>query len=206
LALGLALAVLVPYIAVLAAGRSRIARIPLPASWLRWLDQAVGEEEAELSGAIGERSVGAHDGVVVLLALVVVVGASVAMERAAVGLGRHYAVAPIIVGGLLLAAVTSLPNAVAGIYLATRSRGAAALSTALNSNVLNSVAGLLIPGTIIGLGAPSGQATLVALAYLTLTVLVLGAAYLAKGLRRGAGALIVATYAGFTVALIATAT
>ena len=50
----------------------------------------------------------------------------------------------------MLAAVTSLPNAVAAVYLAGRGRGAATLSTALNSNALNVIAGLLLPAAIIG--------------------------------------------------------
>ena len=67
------------------------------------------------------------------------------MERAASALGSRFAVPEIVVGGLVLAAVTSLPNAVAAVYLAARGRGAATLSTALNSNTLNVVVGLLIP-------------------------------------------------------------
>ncbi len=99
------------------------------------------------------------------------------------------------VGGLILAAVTSLPNAVAAVYLATRGRGAAVLSTALNSNALNVVAGLLLPGAIVGLGAPSGQTTFVAACYLGLTAFALAFAYLDRGLRRIPGALIIAFYA-----------
>ena len=52
------------------------------------------------------------------VALVVVVVASVTMERAASALGQRYAVPQIVTGGLVLAAVTSLPNAVAAVYLA----------------------------------------------------------------------------------------
>jgi hypothetical protein len=61
----------------------------------------------------------------------------------------------VITGAIVLAAVTSLPNAVAAIFLARRGRAAATLSEALNSNTLNVLAGLLIPAVIItspGLG------------------------------------------------------
>jgi Ca2+/Na+ antiporter len=64
-------------------------------------------------------------------------------------------VAEIVTGGVVLAAVTSLPNAVAAVYLAIRGRGAAMLSTTLNSNTLNVTGGLLLPAAITGLGAPS---------------------------------------------------
>ena len=65
----------------------------------------------------------------------------------AASLGAHIAVPEVVVGAFVLAAVTSLPNAVSAIYLARRGRGAATLSTALNSNSLNVTAGLLIPAT-----------------------------------------------------------
>jgi cation:H+ antiporter len=74
------------------------------------------------------------------------------MEVAATTLGRRYAVADVVTGALVLAVVTSLPNAVTAVYLARRGRGAAVLSTALNSNAINVVAGLLIPASLTGLG------------------------------------------------------
>jgi Ca2+/Na+ antiporter len=116
------------------------------------------------------------------------------MERSASVLGGRYAIPDIVVGGLLLAAVTSLPNAVAAVYLASRGRGAATLSTALNSNTLNVVAGLLLPGVMIGLGRPSGQALLMTAWYVGLTAVVLAFAYRDHGLRRSVGWLVIAAY------------
>jgi cation:H+ antiporter len=103
-----------------------------------------------------------------------------------------------------LAAVTSLPNAVSAIYLARRGRGAAALSTALNSNALNVTAGLLIPAAIIGLAKPSGSGLLVAGWYVGLTALTLVLAYGGHGLRRASGGLIIAAYAFFVALLLIT--
>lgn len=198
-----ALIVLAAYLVALAAGGKVVRRAGLPAAWSGWLAEAIGEEELELEPAIHPRPGGTGDGVLALLALAVVVGASVAMEHSAAALGRDWTVAPIIVGGLVLAAVTSLPNAVAGIYLAARGRGAATLSTALNSNLLNAIGGLLIPASILGLGSPSAETRLVALAYGALTALALICAFLDCGLRRPAGAAIIIAYGAFTAALIA---
>jgi len=108
----------------------------------------------------------------------------------------------IVTGGLILAVVTSLPNAVAAIYLARRGRGAAALSTALNSNALNVAVGLLLPATVIGLGPRTGPGTLVAAWYAGLTILALVLAWRHSGLRRGHGALIVAAYLMFVANLL----
>jgi Ca2+/Na+ antiporter len=124
------------------------------------------------------------------------------MERSATVLGGRYAVPEIVIGGLVLAAVTSLPNAVAAVYLASRGRGAATLSTALNSNTLNVVAGLLLPGVMIGLGRPSAQALLVTVWYVGLTAVVLAFAYRDHGLRRSVGGLVIAAYVVFTASVL----
>ncbi len=126
------------------------------------------------------------------------------MEVAATAVGRRYAVADIVTGGLVLAVVTSLPNAVGAVYLARRGRGAAVLSTALNSNAINVVAGLLIPASLAGLGPGSGQGTLVAAWYAGLTVLALALAYRGRGVGRAAGMAIITGYLAFVTALIIT--
>lgn len=203
-ALAAVLALLVPYLIVLGLSAERLLRLGLPRSWLQWLTQAVTEEEAELAPAIHPRRARFADEVIAGAAVLIVVGASVAMERSGSTLAGRHGVAEIVTGGLVLAGVTSLPNAVAAIYLARRGRGAATLSTALNSNALNVAFGLLAPGTIAGLGAPSGQATLVAAWYLGLTGCSVALAYRGRGLSRAHGALIVGGYAGFVAALLAT--
>src|ERR1019366_3043515 len=107
-----------------------------------------------------------------------------------------------IVGGLILAVVTSLPNAVSAINRARRGRGAATLSTALNSNSLNVGAGLLIPATVLGLAKPSASGLLVAGWYVGLTALALVLAYSGHGFRRATGGMIIAAYALFVVVLL----
>ena len=174
--LALALTVGMPYVMLLGMRRARMERLRLPAGWARWLTAAVHEEEAELAQAIRPRPGTWRDGLTAAVALIAVVGASITMEQAATVLGRRYAVADIIVGALVLAVVTSLPNAVTAVYLARRGRGAAVLSTALNSNAINVTAGLLVPASLTGLGPRSGQDILVAAWYagLTLFALALG--------------------------------
>lgn len=203
-ALILVLLVLVPYLFLLSRERATLFRLPLPDRWATWLTSAVNEEELELVVAIRPPRARTRDSVEAVVALVVVIGASVAMERGASTLGTHYTVAPIVIGGLVLAAVTSLPNAVAAIYLAGKGRGAAALSTAFNSNTFNVLAGLLIPATAIGLARPSGSGELVVGCYVGLTALTLVLAYIGRGLRRWAGWLIVASYGVFVVLLALT--
>ncbi|MGP8159762.1 MAG: hypothetical protein ACLQGJ_00860 [Candidatus Dormibacteria bacterium] len=195
--LALAAAALLAYLVLLGANRRTLRRLAVRHRSAHWLRAAVVEEERDLDAAIRPRRADRGDLLVAVLSLVAVVAASATMERTASDLGARFGVPEIVIGGLVLAAVTSLPNAVAAVYLAVRGRGAAVLSIALNSNSLNVVAGLLLPGAVVGLGGPSGQTGLVAAWYLGLTAVTLGLAHRQRGLRRPAGALIVAAYAVF---------
>jgi cation:H+ antiporter len=196
------LAALGVYGAALALDADGLARLRLPPSWCSWLCVAVMEEDEEVRPALpgpGRRV----DAFVALACLVVVVVASVAMERAATALGARWAVPGVVVGALVLAAVTSLPNAVAAVYLARRGRGTAVLSTALNSNTVNVAFGLLLPAAILGLGPVTASGTLVASWFLGLTVTGLALIWVGRSLRRPGGWAIVLGYAAFVAALLA---
>ena len=199
------LAALLPYLVALGAGHARLQRLALARRWEAWLAVAVTEEEQELEEVIHPQPGRGRDVAVAVAALVVVVVASVTMERSASLLGTHFAVPEIVTGGVVLAAVTSLPNAVAAVYLAARGRGAAMLSTTLNSNALNVTAGLLIPAAITGLGPPSPQSALIAVWYLVMTLASLGFAYRDSGVSRATGALIIGAYLVFLGSLLASA-
>ena len=75
------------------------------------------------------------------------------------------------------------------------------LSTALNSNAINVTAGLLIPASLVGLGATSEQDLLVTAWYAGLTVLALALAWHGRGLGRLPGALIIVGYLAFAATL-----
>jgi cation:H+ antiporter len=199
------LVVLLPYLAVLAAGHARLQRMALTRRWEAWLGEAVAEEEQELEEVIHPEHGRGRDVAIAAGALVSVVAASVTMERSASALGTRFAVPEIITGGVVLAAVTSLPNSVAAVYLAARGRGAAMLSTTLNSNALNVTAGLLIPATITGLGPPSPHSVLITVWYLVMTVASIAFAYRDGGVSRATGALIIGAYLVFLGSLLATA-
>jgi cation:H+ antiporter len=199
------LSVLAPYAVILGVRHERLVGLRLPVTWTTWLVAAISEEEMELEVAIHPDRGRARDAQIAAGAVVIVVVASVAMERAATELGGRQVVPGIVVGALVLAAVTSLPNAVAAVYLATRGRGTAVLSTALNSNMFNVLAGLLIPTTILGLGASSGQTTFAAGFYMAMTVLALACAYVNRGLRRSTGIVIIVVYIAFAGMLITSA-
>jgi hypothetical protein len=202
--LAVSLIVLAAYVLALGTGLKG-RRLPLPGRAGYWLQAAATEEEAEMEEGVLPPSGTWVDAVIAAVALVVVVVASVVMEHAAVSLGRAWSVPDIVVGAIWLGAITSLPNVVAAIYLVRKGRGAATFSTALNSNNLNVVAGLLIPATVLGLGEPSGESVLVAWWCVGLTALTLLLAYRDRGLTRAGGELIIAGYAAFVVSVVVSA-
>ncbi len=194
---------LVPYVALTATSGSRRWQRPGRSRWERWAAAAIAEEEIELSAVVHPRRGRAVDALTAAVALVVVVVASVVMERAAVQLGSRLAVSQIVVGGVALAAVTSLPNAVAAGYWARRDRGVAMLSTGLNSNAFNVAAGLLLPAVVLGLGHRSGPQILTAGWYVGLTVVTVALAYRRRALSRAAGWVIIVLYLVFVAVLAA---
>ena len=198
-ALVLALAVLAPYVYVSALRPS--GRSALPPRLRSWLAGAVAEEEQELADAIHPGKGGPRDAAIAVLALVVVVVASAAMERTASTLGARWAVPGVITGAIVLAAVTSMPNAVAAVFLARRGRASATLSEAFNSNTLNVIAGLLIPAVIIA--SPGlADALRVAVWYGVLTVATIALALAGRGINRRSGTLIIAAYLVFAITVI----
>ena len=138
----------------------------------------------ELEEAIRPRRGTWRDGAVAAVMLLAVVAASTVMERAATepGPGISGSRRNIVTRAVVLAVVTSLPKQSRRCTWPGVGRGAAALSTALNSNALNVAAGLLLPATITGLGERSGQDVLVAAWYAGLTVVTLLLAYRGRGL------------------------
>jgi cation:H+ antiporter len=181
--------VLVPYVIVLALGPHGVDRLPLRRR--AFLHRMFGEEHvrAREEGAI------LGPGMLLVPSLAVIVGGSVLMVEAAVRLGHRWSVPQYLVGVLVLAVLTSLPNAFTAIRLGLQGRGSALLSETLNSNTINLVAGIAIPALLLSLGSFSGLVAfdLVWLIGMTLVVLAL----LVRGVGRAGGALMVALYLVF---------
>ncbi|MHB8436709.1 MAG: sodium:calcium antiporter [Acidimicrobiales bacterium] len=202
-ALCLSLAVLVPYGFVIGLRQGSLDRLRLLRGVRGWLATAAQEEDAELGQVTysGPARPWA-DGVTIAVTLGMVILASTAMERSGVAIGAAYKLPDVVVGGVLLAAVTSLPNAVAAIYLARRGRGAAVVSEAMNSNALNVVAGLLIPSVVLGINPGGSESLNIAWWYGAMTLGCLAVFFLRRGLSRGLGALILIIYVAFVASLI----
>jgi cation:H+ antiporter len=189
--------VLAPYVA-LSALHER-ARSRLPAS----LREAVAEEQQDARRDEFTRPATRRDAFAVGPALAAVVGGAYGMVVAAQSLGDRFDVSDIVLGALVLAALTSIPNLIAAVRLARHGRGAACVSEALNSNNANILVGLCVPALILGFGSASGIETFAVLWMVGMTVVAVALGF-GGGLTRREGGAIVALYVAFAV-VIATA-
>jgi cation:H+ antiporter len=196
--------VFIPYAVVTALRPVERARLPLPRKLRNLLLDGVGQAERDLwpvthdiEAVGGAPRTGPGDGIYAVLAVAVVVYASVQLERTVTDLGSRQGWSSAVVGAVVLAAITSLPNAVAALYLARRGRGAATLSEAMNSNNINAVVGFLLPATLISVGAPTLLSDTVAFWYAGLTIAAVAVGFMLRGVPRAAGIVIILAYAVF---------
>jgi len=184
--------VLIPYLALLIAGP---ARAPRP------LRVFFGERHRpDHVLAHGERVL--LPALMLLPALAIIVLGSTGMVDAALRLADRWSVPDVIVGVIVLAILTSLPNAFTAARLALQGRGSALVSETLNSNTVNLVLGVSIPALFITIGSTSAL-TRFSLGWLLLmTLVVLALLARARGVGRSAGTVILLLYAVFVVVQI----
>ena len=183
-ALVLTLVFFVPYVAIAAVPTERFPSRPRPSSgWARHCEKKsrrpktpIGRSGGPVRGWRRSRH---------RVAVLVVIGASILMEHSASVGGSALGVPEIVLGAVVLAGVTSFPNAVAAVYLARAGKGAATLSVAMNSNTVNVVGGLALPAVIAGFAVAhlGGGTVFAGASYLAMTV----AGHPAGVQRRGPG-------------------
>jgi cation:H+ antiporter len=197
----LILAILAPYIYVLSLRPGRVERVVPWRRVGRFLAVAVREEIQDLRTDEAERKASTADIAVFAVSLAIVVLGSVGMVQTASDLGDRWGVSDVVVGTLVLAALTSLPNLMTAVRLALHGRGAAVVSEALNSNSLNVFAGVALPGLVLALGATSALETFSVWWLVGMTTFAVGVTYAGHGLRRPAGASVIVLYVAFAVVL-----
>ena len=188
-------AVFVPYVVLLSLQPARIERLG------GFLTSSVREEVEDLRTGEHPGRASRLDLAVLASTLAAIVLGSVGMVHAATDLGRRWGVSDVIVGTLVLAALTSLPNLLTAVRLAVRGRGAATVSEAFNSNSLNVLAGIAIPSLFLTLGSAGGLVTFTMWWLLGMTVVAVAFSYAGHGLRRAEGAAVVALYVAFAAVI-----
>lgn len=196
------LMILAPYVTLSALRPQQVEHMALPSKVRLPLANALASVDKDVRPDRRAPNADRHDVFTLVPALAAVVLGSVGMVDTSVSLGARWGVPQVLIGTLVLAALTGLPNVVGSVRLARRRRGSAVVSEALNSNTLNLLAGLAVPALIVGIGAPSASAQLSVAWLLGITVLALGLTSHRGGLLRSEGMLVIAAYLVFVVLLV----
>jgi cation:H+ antiporter len=122
---------------------------------------------------------------------------SVGMVQSAVALADRWHVSKAIVGILVLAVLTSLPNAFTAIRLGLAGRGPALVTETIGSNSINLVGGIVFPALVVGLAGRSGLVDFNFVWLLGMSCVALLLLSNAAGIGRRGGAALVALYAVF---------
>jgi cation:H+ antiporter len=130
------------------------------------------------------------------VALLGVVGGSFAMVHAALAAAPWLHLSHAVLGTLVLAALTSLPNLWVALHFARTDRGTALFSAAMNSNTINLMGGLVVPALFVGVGIARGSLGDFRW-LLILTLLAIVAPLRSQRLSRLGGGLIIGVYVVF---------
>jgi len=130
-------------------------------------------------------------------AVAAIVLGSIGMVHSALTLADRWGLPDAVVGAVLLAVLTSLPNAYTGIRLGRARRGAALVSESMNSNTINLVGGLAIPALFVTLGGFSALAVVDFSWLLVLTVVAILLLARRSGMGMRGGFVLVAAWIGF---------
>jgi len=204
---------LIPYVIVLGLPPRRLMRLRLPGRLARLLAIAVSEVDRETAEdpRVGEAAIHAVSPTrgswlvvwLIPVALAVIVAGSVGLVDTALTLARAIGAPRPLVGIVLLAGLTSLPNAYAAARLALQGRGAAVVSETLNSNTINALAGIALPALVFGVSAVAAVTVFEVGWLLGMTALVLALLSRRRGLTRRGGVAVILLYLLFVAIQVA---
>ncbi len=130
------------------------------------------------------------------VALVGVIGGSFLMVHAALAAQSWLHLSAEVLGTVILAALTSLPNLWVALHFARTDRGTALFSAAMNSNTINLLGGLILPALFVGTAMARGALSPFAW-LLDLTLLAVLAPLVQGRLGRVAAVAMIAVYMAF---------
>jgi|SRR2546430_4012151 len=195
--------VLAPYLVLLARGPQVARRLPLPERVDRGLARAFAEREHwGHHERVDEAAVSMLVAVMVPAVALVVLG-SWGMVETAITLSDDWGLPRSLVGLLVLAPLTSIPNAFTATRLGLAGRGSALVSETLNSNTINLVAGIVVPALIVSVVSLTTEVKFDLVWLTAMTVAALLLLSRPRGLRRADGLLLIGLYAVFCVVEIA---
>jgi cation:H+ antiporter len=132
-------------------------------------------------------------------AVAAIVLGSLGMVQSAVHIGHAAGIPDALIGTLVLAVVTSLPNAYTGVRLGIARRGSALVSETMNSNTINLVGGIAIPALFVSVAVDSRLGRIDAIWLLAATALAVLLLAPRGGITRPGGALLLASWVSFAL-------
>ncbi|MGH2999750.1 MAG: sodium:calcium antiporter [Gaiellaceae bacterium] len=132
-------------------------------------------------------------------AVAVIVLGSVGMVHAGLKLGHAAGLPDVLIGTLVLAVVTSIPNAFTGVRLGLGRRGSALVSETFNSNTINLVGGLAIPALFVAVAGRGNLEKGDGIWLLAATAATVALLAPRGGLRRWGGAALVLSWIAFAI-------
>lgn len=135
--------------------------------------------------------------VLIVPAVALVVVGATGMVRSALVLADRWHVAPAVVGVVVLAVLTSLPNALTAVRLAWAGRASALVTETFASNTINLVGGVIVPALAVGLAARTWLVDFNLSWVLLMSIATIALLARRSGLGRGGGALLLALYLAF---------
>ncbi len=133
--------VLVSYVALSSLSGHRLRRVLPSGAVQRFVVAALADQEHDVRSGETPPAATRTDVMTVVPVLASVVLASVGLVKSVQTLGHRYGVSDVVLGTLVLAVLTGIPNVLAAARLARRHRGSAVVSEALNSHSINVVVG-----------------------------------------------------------------
>ena len=188
---------MLPYVLVSALKPERLRWLPLPHQAAKWLRDAVHDTEVDTREDVRPSPPSWADSAAIVPLLAVVVVGSIGLVRAATVLGTRWGASDVVLGALVLAPLTGIPNVVAGIRLALQDRGSAVVSETFNSNSLNLIVGAYMPTLLVALTASSAEARLSLWWLLAMTLLTAGIFTVRGFLSRRSGLVLIIVYGAF---------
>lgn len=196
--------VFIPYLVALGLPPRRLKNLGLPGRVPRFLAMAVSEVDREAAEDPRVATAGGpwRTALLIAPAVALIVAGSTGMVSAALVLAADWHLPEGLIGAVVLAGLTSLPNAYAAARLALAGRGAAVVSEAMNSNTINLLAGIALPALLVTSASTEGQNVLNIGWLLGMTAVSLLLLSRPRGLSRVGGWTLIALYLMFVVATV----
>lgn len=201
----LAAGVIAPYLWLLIGGPTVLRRVPVPTALGVRVSLALEQRQRPDRPSAESRAV-SHRSLVALIMLdvVLIIAGSTGMVQASIALADRWQIPRSLLGVLVLAPLTSIPNALTAVRLGLARRGSALVGETFNSNTINLAAGIVVPALFVGSASLSGTGNIALGWLIAMTALTISLLALPGGMRRVGATMLIATYIGFVAVQLAT--